>query len=72
MGQFRLKCHSKNTMKKGPESMEIENNLPKTFEPQAAQDKWYEEWLNKQTFKPKAGKQSSGTLPSSLFFDARI
>lgn len=45
-------------MKKGPDPMEIENNLPKTFEPQAAQDKWYEEWLNKQTFKPKAGKQN--------------
>lgn len=38
--------------------MEIENNLPKTFEPQAAENKWYEVWLNNQSFKPKAGKQN--------------
>lgn len=36
--------------------MEIENNLPKTFEPEGAQDKWYDEWMKAQAFKPKPGK----------------
>lgn len=37
--------------------MEIENNLPKTFDPEGAQNKWYEEWLKTQSFKPRPGKQ---------------
>jgi valyl-tRNA synthetase len=37
--------------------MEIENNLPKTFDPKAAEDKWYERWLADQCFKPRAGKK---------------
>jgi valyl-tRNA synthetase len=38
--------------------MEIENNLPKTFDPEGAQDKWYDEWLKAQAFKPRPGKQN--------------
>lgn len=37
--------------------MEIENNLPKTFDPKAAEDKWYSKWLEGQCFKPRPGKQ---------------
>ncbi len=37
--------------------MEIENNLPKTFDPKSAEDKWYSKWLESKSFKPKAGKQ---------------
>jgi valyl-tRNA synthetase len=37
--------------------MEIENNLPKTFDPESAQDRWYEEWMKAQSFKPRPGKQ---------------
>ncbi len=37
--------------------MEIENNLPKTFDPKAAEDKWYAKWMETASFKPKAGKQ---------------
>lgn len=37
--------------------MEIENNLPKTFDPEGAQDRWYEEWMKSKSFKPKPGKQ---------------
>jgi valyl-tRNA synthetase len=37
--------------------MEIENNLPKTFDPVASQDKWYDVWMKNQSFKPRAGKQ---------------
>ncbi len=38
--------------------MEIQNNLPTTFEPTDIQNKWYEAWLNNQSFKPKKGKQN--------------
>ncbi len=37
--------------------MEIENNLPKTFDPKAAEDKWYAKWLQNKCFKPRPGKQ---------------
>lgn len=37
--------------------MEIENNLPKTFDPEGAQDRWYEEWMKAKSFKPRPGKQ---------------
>ena len=37
--------------------MEIENNLPKTFNPEGAEDKWYQKWLETKSFKPKKGKQ---------------
>lgn len=37
--------------------MEIENNLPKTFDPKAAEDKWYAKWLENKCFKPRPGKQ---------------
>lgn len=37
--------------------MEIQNDLPKTFDPQGAQDKWYQKWLETKSFKPKKGKQ---------------
>lgn len=37
--------------------MEIENNLPKTFDPQGAEDKWYAKWMENQCFKPRPGKQ---------------
>ena len=37
--------------------MEIENNLPKTFDSQGAENKWYDIWLKNQCFKPRAGKQ---------------
>lgn len=37
--------------------MEIENNLPKTFNPEGAEDKWYQKWLETNSFKPKKGKQ---------------
>ena len=37
--------------------MEIENNLPKTFDPQGAENKWYEKWLENKCFKPTPGKQ---------------
>lgn len=37
--------------------MEIENNLPKTFDPKSAEDKWYAKWLENKCFKPKPGKQ---------------
>ncbi|HLT22603.1 MAG TPA: valine--tRNA ligase [Bacteriovoracaceae bacterium] len=38
--------------------MEIQNNLPTTFEPTDIQNKWYETWLSNQSFKPKKGKQN--------------
>lgn len=38
--------------------MEIENNLPKTFDPKAAEDKWYSRWLENKCFKPRAGKRN--------------
>lgn len=37
--------------------MEIENNLPKTFDPQGTEDKWYAKWLENKCFKPRPGKQ---------------
>lgn len=37
--------------------MEIQNDLPKTFDPQGAEDKWYQKWLDKKVFKPVPGKQ---------------
>ncbi len=37
--------------------MDIENNLPKTFDPKAAEDKWYAKWLENKCFKPKVGKK---------------
>lgn len=37
--------------------MEIQNDLPKTFDPQGAEDKWYQKWLETKSFKPKKGKQ---------------
>ena len=37
--------------------MEIENNLPKTFDPQGAENKWYDIWLKNKCFKPVPGKQ---------------
>jgi valyl-tRNA synthetase len=38
--------------------MEIENNLPKTFDPEGAENKWYDVWLKNQCFKPRPGKQN--------------
>lgn len=38
--------------------MEIQNNLPTTFDPANAQSKWYDVWLSNQSFKPKKGKQN--------------
>jgi valyl-tRNA synthetase len=37
--------------------MEIENNLPKTFDPKSTEDKWYSKWLENQCFKPRPGKK---------------
>lgn len=37
--------------------MEIENELPKTFDPQAAESKWYTTWLESSSFKPVKGKK---------------
>ncbi|HXH73763.1 MAG TPA: valine--tRNA ligase [Bacteriovoracaceae bacterium] len=37
--------------------MEIQNDLPKTFDPQSAQDKWYQKWMETKSFKPKKGKK---------------
>jgi valyl-tRNA synthetase len=37
--------------------MEIQNDLPKTFDPQGAEDKWYSKWLQEQCFKPRKGTQ---------------
>ncbi len=37
--------------------MDIENNLPKTFDPKAAEDKWYAKWLEEKCFKPRPGKK---------------
>lgn len=37
--------------------MEIENNLPKTFDAEGAQDRWYDEWMKRKCFKPRPGKQ---------------
>jgi len=37
--------------------MEIQNDLPKTFDSQGAEDKWYQRWLETKSFKPKKGKQ---------------
>ncbi|MBA2403246.1 MAG: valine--tRNA ligase, partial [Bdellovibrionales bacterium] len=38
--------------------MEIENNLPKTFNPEGTEDKWYQKWIETKSFKPKKGKQN--------------
>ncbi|HLW58140.1 MAG TPA: valine--tRNA ligase [Bacteriovoracaceae bacterium] len=38
--------------------MEIQNNLPTTFDPADAQSKWYDVWLSNKSFKPKKGKQN--------------
>lgn len=38
--------------------MEIQNNLPTTFEPAEAENKWYDIWLKNKSFKPKKGKQN--------------
>ena len=37
--------------------MEIENDLPKTFDPKATENKWYSKWLENKCFKPRAGKR---------------
>jgi valyl-tRNA synthetase len=37
--------------------MEIENNLPKTFNPEGAENKWYQKWIDHKCFKPVPGKQ---------------
>ncbi len=37
--------------------MDIENDLPKTFDPKAAEDKWYAKWLEGKCFKPRPGKR---------------
>jgi valyl-tRNA synthetase len=38
--------------------MEMENNLPKTFNPEGAENKWYQKWLDKGCFRPVKGKQN--------------
>jgi len=38
--------------------MDIQNELPKTFDPGATEAKWYQEWLSKKCFKPKKGKKN--------------
>lgn len=38
--------------------METQNELPKTYSPEGTEDKWYEVWMNRQSFKPKKGKQN--------------
>lgn len=38
--------------------MEIQNDLPKTYSPEGIEDKWYQTWMLKQSFKPKKGKQN--------------
>ena len=38
--------------------MEIENDLPKTFDPEGAENKWYQKWMDAQSFVPRPGKQS--------------
>ncbi len=38
--------------------MEIENALPKTFDSEGAENKWYDVWLKNQCFKPRSGKQN--------------
>lgn len=37
--------------------MEIQNDLPKTFDPEGAENKWYNVWLERKSFKPKKGKK---------------
>lgn len=37
--------------------MEIQNDLPKTFDSEGAENKWYQIWLEKNSFKPRPGKQ---------------
>lgn len=39
--------------------MEIQNDLPKTFDPQGAEEKWYQKWLDAKSFKPVKGKQGT-------------
>lgn len=41
-----------------------ENNLPKTYEPQGIEDKWYKTWEEGKYFKPKARKK--GKKPYSI------
>lgn len=38
--------------------MDIQNELPKTYSPEGIEDKWYQTWMLKQSFKPKKGKQN--------------
>lgn len=38
--------------------MEIQNDLPKTYSPEGIEDKWYQTWMLKQSFKSKKGKQN--------------
>ena len=38
--------------------MEIENDLPKTFDPEGAENKWYQKWMDAQSFVPRPGKQN--------------
>jgi valyl-tRNA synthetase len=37
--------------------MDIQNELPKTFDPKSAESKWYQIWLDKKCFSPKEGKK---------------
>ena len=37
--------------------MELQNDLPKTFDPKAAEDKWYQRWLDNKSFRPRKGKK---------------
>lgn len=38
--------------------MEIQNQLPKTFDPQGAESKWYQKWIETKSFKPKKGSKN--------------
>lgn len=39
-----------------------ENNLPKTYEPQGVEDKWYKTWTEKKCFKPKKSSKGNFTI----------
>jgi valyl-tRNA synthetase len=38
--------------------MDIQSELPKTFDPQGAEDRWYQKWLETKSFKPRKGKKN--------------
>jgi valyl-tRNA synthetase len=39
-----------------------ENSLPKTYEPQGVEDKWYQEWMDQKCFKPQKSDKGTYTI----------